>query len=107
MKKLMVSKRIGAGSYEIHTPYGTYLLNNCPADANQIAQGFRSGPRWMLTWPGEYSADADMFTKAEALAQIIDNVTWELDLLEVTPAELAIQRRNFHADNSPFLSKEI
>ena len=93
-------RRIGAGHYEIHTPHGTFLLDNCPADSAQIEAGFRSGPRWMLTYPGQYSADAAFGTKRDGIQQIKDVLAWELK--NTTPEQLATSRRNYHADNSPW-----
>lgn len=94
-------RRLGAGSYEIHTPYGTFELKNCPVDtSDSFMAGFGAGPRWMLTWPGAYSADAVFGTKRDGIQQIKDVVEWELR--NTTPAELAILRRNHHAENSPF-----
>ncbi|MFE0376232.1 hypothetical protein ACFW1M_11715 [Streptomyces inhibens] len=61
--------RIAAGSYEVHTASGVYGLENCPAEIPR-ATGLPAGPRWMLTYPGEYTADAEFRTKRGALASI-------------------------------------
>lgn len=64
-------KRIGAGAYDVHTPSGTYGLRNCPVDTSDpFMKGFRAGPRWMLTYPGEFYADDVFDTKGEAVAYI-------------------------------------
>lgn len=65
----MRSKRVGYGSYEVHTNHGVYGVANCPAD-NPRESGLPSGPRWMLTYPGEERADAEFRTKREALEHI-------------------------------------
>ncbi|WP_030962619.1 hypothetical protein [Streptomyces sp. NRRL S-378] len=61
--------RIGPGRYEVHTNHGTYSVDNCPAE-NPRETGFPAGPRWMITHPGEMTADGERATKREALAYI-------------------------------------
>jgi hypothetical protein len=64
-------RRLCAGNYEIHTPNGAYRLDNCPVDTSDpFMKGFRAGPRWMLTYPGRYSADDVFDTKRDAIAYI-------------------------------------
>lgn len=94
-------RRIGAGHYEIHTPYGTFLLDNCPIHKGELGtEGLRCGPRWMLTYPGEYRASAAFDTKRDGVQQVKDVLAWELR--NTTAADLADTRRNYHADNSPW-----
>jgi len=63
--------RVGAGFYKIHTASGIYELKNCPVDTSDpFMVGFRAGPRWMLTYPGRYSADDVFATKRDAVAYI-------------------------------------
>ncbi|MGW1547458.1 hypothetical protein [Streptomyces sp. NPDC002346] len=63
------SKRVGDGSYEVQTNHGVYRVENCPAD-NPRESGLPAGPRWMITYPGEMTADAERPTKREALEHI-------------------------------------
>lgn len=68
------TRRLGAGSYDIDTPSGTYQLKNCPVDTGDpFTVGFRRGPRWMLTNPGAYSADNSFDTKRDAIESIRAN----------------------------------
>lgn len=107
VSKLIKSTRSGTGHYIVHTPMGTWDISNCPADRDMVDHGFRSGPRWMLIWPGEYSPDADCFTKGEAMDQIVDCLKWELTQRNMTPQELAVCKDfcNRHADDSPYAPK--
>lgn len=99
-RRLTTEVRRGPGAYTVHTPHGTFLVDNCPADEPR-ASGLPSGPRWMLTWPGEYSADAEFPTRREARQHIRDILN---DVLRaITPEFHAAARRNFHADDSPYL----
>lgn len=65
----MKVKRIAAGSYEVHTNHGVYSVQNCPAE-NPRESGLPSGPRWMITYPGQETADGERATKREALEHI-------------------------------------
>lgn len=106
MTDLLKIHRQGAGSYISHTPYGTFLIKNCPVDrTDPNTQGMPSGPRWMLTYPGEYSADAVFDTKREAVRQIRDVFEWELREGK-TAQELATERRNYHTEDSPYLPED-
>jgi len=74
------TRRLGAGSYDIDTPSGTYQLRNCPVDtSDDFMKGLPRGPRWMLTWPGEYSADSEFPTKREAVENVRTNEQWKAD----------------------------
>jgi hypothetical protein len=65
----MKVKRVAPGWYEVHTGHGVYTVRNCPAD-NPRATGLPAGPRWMVTYPGEATADAEYPTKRAAVANI-------------------------------------
>ncbi len=64
--------RRNPGHYTVKTPSGDYDVTNCPADNAMVRQGFPSGPRWMVTNPGQYSADGEFATLADALTSIRD-----------------------------------
>jgi hypothetical protein len=82
------TRRIAAGSYEVDTPSGTYRLEDCPTDrSNPHLAGLPSGPRWMLTWPGEYHADAEFPTKRAAIKSIHANEQWTADQAAKTTQE--------------------
>ncbi|MFJ6720539.1 hypothetical protein [Streptomyces sp. NPDC091259] len=65
----MKVKRIGPGRYEVHTNHGVYSVDNCPTE-NPRESGLPAGPRWMITYPGELTADGERPTKREALERI-------------------------------------
>ncbi|AEW92960.1 MULTISPECIES: hypothetical protein [Streptomycetaceae] len=97
---LLDIRPVASGCYRVHTPYGTYSLDNCPADPDAVRAGFPSGPRWMLTWPGERAADAEFGTKRAGIQQIKDDVTARLQNTSVI--QLAAGRCDYHDDDSPY-----
>jgi hypothetical protein len=64
--------RRNPGYYTVTTPSGDYDVTNCPADSDMVRHGFPAGPRWMVTNPGQYSADGEFTTLADALTSIRD-----------------------------------
>jgi hypothetical protein len=64
-------RRLCAGRYDIHTPSGTYeLVRAWWSKDDPNCAGISSRPRWMLTYPGRYSADDLLDSKRDAVAYI-------------------------------------
>lgn len=103
IRKLMKKIRTSAGHYIVHTPNGTYQIDDY---AEWTYRGRVGKPRWMLTYPGEYGPDAEFSTLRDTLDQIENDLDWELNTRGITPQELSVlsENNNLHADDSPWRS---
>lgn len=102
-ERRMISKRLNAGYYKIHTPLGTWTVEHTRYDQDEKRAGLRD--KWVLLYPGEQVPDGEADTKAELMTRIEDILAHELEAKSHALAEACAEayRTEKHEDESPWL----